>query len=127
MFESVKVMDLESKVIKLEVKIEDQDKLIKGKTETIDGLQKEIKNLKEDHAIALERKTQSVDMAVQKATKQLRDEVQTLTIAKNGAEKEAAMLTKAFENLGFDVKDMKDILNKLVDGVVSKNQIQLVK
>lgn len=37
------------------------------------------------------------------------------------------VLEKAFENMGFDVKDMKDILNKLVDGIVSKNTIQLVR
>lgn len=41
--------------------------------------------------------------------------------------KEVEILEKAFENMGFDVKDMKEILNKLVDGVVSKNTIQLVK
>lgn len=46
----------------------------------------------------------------------------------NGCQKrEVEILKKAFENLGFDVKDMKGILNKLVDGIVSKNQIQLVK
>jgi len=41
--------------------------------------------------------------------------------------KEVEILTKAFDNMGFDVKDMKEILNKLVDGIVSKNQINLVK
>ena len=29
--------------------------------------------------------------------------------------------------MGFDVKDMKDILNKLVDGIVSKNEINVIK
>lgn len=41
--------------------------------------------------------------------------------------KEVEILNKAFENMGFDVKDMKEILNKLVDGVVAKNEIKLVK
>jgi CII-binding regulator of phage lambda lysogenization HflD len=41
--------------------------------------------------------------------------------------KEIEILRKAFENMGFDVKDMKDILNKLVDGIVSKNTINVVK
>lgn len=41
--------------------------------------------------------------------------------------KEVEILKKAFENMGFDVKDMKEILNKLVDGVVAKNEIKLVK
>jgi len=47
---------------------------------------------------------------------------------KNGIQaKEIEILTKAFENMGFDVKDMKAILDKLVDGIVSKNSINLVK
>ena len=37
------------------------------------------------------------------------------------------ILEKAFENMGFDVKDMKEILNKLVDGIVSKNTVNIVK
>lgn len=41
--------------------------------------------------------------------------------------KEVEILEKAFENMGFDVKDMKEILNKLVDGIVSKNTINVVK
>lgn len=41
--------------------------------------------------------------------------------------KEVEILEKAFENMGFDVKDMKDILNKLVDGLIAKNEIKLVK
>lgn len=41
--------------------------------------------------------------------------------------KEVSILEKAFENMGFDVKDMKDILNKLVDGVVAKNEIKVLK
>jgi hypothetical protein len=43
------------------------------------------------------------------------------------AKAENEILRKAFENMGFDVKDMKDILNKLVDGVVSKNEINIIK
>jgi uncharacterized protein (UPF0335 family) len=47
---------------------------------------------------------------------------------KNGIQaKEIEVLTKAFENMGFDVKDMKDILNKLVDGIVSKNTVNVLK
>ena len=42
-------------------------------------------------------------------------------------EAEIKMLRGAFENLGFDVKDMKGILDKLVEGLISKNAIQLVK
>lgn len=41
--------------------------------------------------------------------------------------KQVEILERAFENMGFDVKDMKEILNKLVDGVIAKGQIQLLK
>lgn len=41
--------------------------------------------------------------------------------------KEISILEKAFENMGFDVKDMKDILDQLVKGIVSKNTINVVK
>lgn len=37
------------------------------------------------------------------------------------------ILEKAFENLGFDVKDMKAILDKLVDGIVSGNTVNVIK
>jgi predicted nuclease with TOPRIM domain len=118
------VHDLKDKVSDLEKLLEKSDK---SHAEQVEKFEKQIRVLAEDHVIAMERKQASIDLTVQKATKELNAKVQELTIAKNSAEKEAAMLNKAFENLGFDVKDMKDILNKLVDGVVSKNTIQLVK
>ena len=50
-----------------------------------------------------------------------------LTTEKEVADQKILYLEKAFENLGFDVKDMKDILNKLVDGLVSKNEINIIR
>lgn len=41
--------------------------------------------------------------------------------------KEISIIEKAFDNMGFDVKDMKGILDQLVKAVVSKNEIKLVK
>lgn len=87
----------------------------------------QIKRLEEDNKIAIYRVKAEQDLVVQKATKTLEDKVQKLTIESEGYKKEKEILTQAFKNLGFDVKDMKEILNKLVDGIVSKNQIQLVK
>lgn len=87
---------------------------------------KEIKNLTDTFELGIELKDNEVEDKVYKATKKLREDL-AVSVAKEGlATKEVEILTKAFENLGFDVKDMKDILNKLVDGVVSKNQIQLL-
>lgn len=88
---------------------------------------RQIKNLQEDNKIAIDRIKAEQDIVIQKATKTLEDKIQKLTIESEGYKKEKEILTQAFKNLGFDVKDMKEILNKLVDGIVSKNQIQLVK
>ena len=59
----------------------------------------------------------------------LRIEKETLElqIENNKLKSKAEVLENAFESLGFDVKDMKDILNKLVDGIVSKNEIKVIK
>lgn len=54
-------------------------------------------------------------------------DLRELITQKEIAEQKILYLEKAFENLGFDVKDMKDILNKLVDGLVSKNEINIIR
>ena len=41
--------------------------------------------------------------------------------------KEISIIEKAFDNMGFDVKDMKGILDQLVKAIVSKNEIKIVK
>jgi cell division protein FtsL len=50
-----------------------------------------------------------------------------LKLENNTLKEKVKVLENAFETLGFDVKDMKDILNKLVDGIVSKNEINVIK
>ena len=70
--------------------------------------QRLIDNLKEDHKIAMERKVNEQDIVVQKATKTLEDKLQKLTIESEGYKKEKEILTQAFKNLCFDVKDMKE-------------------
>lgn len=89
--------------------------------------EKEIINLKKDHEVIINRKEAEVDVKVSTAVKEKDTKIAKLELENGNYKKEVEILTKAFENLGFDVKDMKEILNKLVDGIVSKNQIQLVK
>ncbi len=72
-------------------------------------------------------KDTSVREAVEAVTDKLKQENTTLRIEKERASDRAAMLEKAFENLGFDVKDMKDILSKLVDGLIAKHEINVIK
>lgn len=41
--------------------------------------------------------------------------------------KELEVYTKAFENMGVDVKDMKEIMSELIKGIVSKNTVSVIK
>lgn len=88
---------------------------------------REVDNLKKDHALEMRRAESAIDVKVSEKAKEDRLKIAKLELENGNYKKEVEILTKAFENLGFDVKDMKAILNKLVDGVVSKNTIQLVK
>ncbi len=91
------------------------------------NFKKEIENLKKDQEILLKRKDQEIENKIHEATQTLKKEVQSLTIENNNNKKEVEIMTTAFKNVGFDVKDMKAILDKLVEGVVSKNTINVVK
>lgn len=103
---------------------------------------RDTKILKQDHERAIAQKDRemgeadrraqvdkdtSVREAVEAATDELKKENTNLTIEKERAADRAAMLEKAFENMGFDVKDMKEILGKLVDGLIAKHEINVIK
>jgi len=90
-------------------------------------LQQEIKQIKKDFESdkkILERELQiKISQAVESKDKEFNVAKQENAVLK----KEVDILEKAFENMGFDVKDMKEILNKLVDGIISKNEINVIK
>jgi uncharacterized protein (UPF0335 family) len=100
---------------------------VKDLETSLDKITSEKSNLVKDHDLIIRRKDLEVDVKVSEATKELNAKVQKLELENGNYKKETQILTDAFKNLGFDVKDMKEILNKLVDGIVSKNTIQLVK
>ena len=81
---------------------------------------------KEDNKITVERMQASIDTQIIKATEVLTKKIAQLELEKGNALKEVEILTKAFSNLGFDVKDMKGILDKLVEGIISKSKIQII-
>lgn len=81
-----------------------------------------ITKLKQQHTDDLARISSNNDVVLQERTKTLNDSIVELSVKTQTQAKEIEMYTKAFENLGFDVKDMKDILNKLVDGLIAKNE-----
>ena|ERR1700749_1705701 len=68
-----------------------------------------------------------IDIKVSEKVKQTVDENNALKQENAVMKKEISILEKAFENMGFDVKDMKDILDQLVKGIVSKNTVTVVK
>lgn len=72
--------------------------------------------LQNEHHIAINK-------AIEEAVKiQKNLEIENATL-----KKEVEILNKAFENMGWDVKDTKSILDKLVDGIVGKNTINVIK
>lgn len=113
--------------------------------EYVDGLKKEIKSLnnmidelnilngreltkiKFDHELEIKKLTNEVE---QKVDEKVKDTLTRLTITEQEnavVKKELEVYNKAFENMGMDVKDVKDVVNKLVDGLVAKSEIKLVK
>jgi len=117
------------KIIEEKKKIYDEEiaALKKKYDKKIADMIKEEDDKEKDNKIILARKDFEVDNKISAAVKEVTVERDNMKMDLNNKTKEVEILTKAFENLGFDVKDMKDILNKLVDGVVSKNSIQLIK
>jgi len=83
-------------------------------------LEYKIEQLKEE--ASLSRKTQDslTEAKIAEMVLEYRVEAETAT-AQN------AILRTAFDTMGFDVKDMKGILDKLVDGLISKNEINVIR
>lgn len=99
----------------------------KSELETRKDHEREIDNLEKDHEVVMKRKDAELDVKVSEKAKAQTEKIAKLELENGNYKKEVEILTKAFENMGFDVKDMKEILNKLVDGIVSKNTINVVK
>jgi len=111
------IKNLEEKVVELE-------RTLRLNTE---DYHRSVDSLKEDLDVKMQLKDHTIDMGIDEAKK---ESLKSLTEVQTKNEvliKENEILTKSFENMGFDIKDMKGILNKLVDGVISKNQIKVIK
>ncbi len=113
-----------TEVKRLEGEIERLEKLNR---EDGDDNERRIDNLEKDHEVIMNRKDAEVDVKISAAVKEKDTKIAKLELENGNYKKEVEILTKAFENLGFDVKDMKEILNKLVDGIVSKNTVNVIK
>lgn len=100
---------------------------LKCAQDEVSTLKTKLANIQDDYETKLKKKDNELELDVYEKTKELRNANDGLRIENNKLKAETDILKKAFENMGFDVKDMKEILNKLVDGIVSKNTVQLVK
>ena len=87
----------------------------------------DIEEIKRTHASEVRIKDNEFQMKINEAIEGTAQELRLVRQENAVLKKEVEILTKAFENMGFDVKDMKEILNKLVDGIVGKNQINVIK
>ena len=67
------------------------------------------------------------ELAAKEREVAIKEETSDLKLKNGVLESENAILKTGFANLGFDVKDMKSILNKLVEGIISKNEINVIK
>lgn len=112
-------MSFFTKEVIKEVEVED--------TSRIEELERKIKILKEDHESEERLAENEFVIRLSKATRKKEEENIELKEENAVLKSKVEILEKAFENMGFDVKDMKDILNKLVDGIVSKNGINVIK
>lgn len=120
MFNKEKLKELEKRFEKKKKYVKDLEREIEDRIKKVDYQEELFEN-----RLSLEKSL--IKQKVLDKTRYLKDEVTILEIEKNALQAENDILNKAFKNLGFEVKDMKDILNKLVDGVVSKNQLQVIK
>lgn len=67
------------------------------------------------------------ELAVKEREVAIKEETADLKLKNGVLESENAILKTGFANMGFDVKDMKGILNKLVEGIISKNEINVIR
>lgn len=117
-----------AEMLKLQNELKEYKKKVEKEIEEINyDNDKNVENIIEDYKIKLTRKEQEVENKIHIATKELKEKLDKLTIENNNNKKEVEIMTTAFKNVGFDVKDMKGILDKLVEGMVSKNTINVVK
>ena len=103
---------------------EDYDRKIKNLAEDYN---REIEQIKKDYDSGKKILLSEIDTKIGNAVKDRETENNTLKQENAVLKKEVSILEKAFENLGFDVKDMKGILDKLVEGIISKNEINIIK
>jgi uncharacterized membrane protein YqiK len=92
-----------------------------------------IEDIQREHVIEIATKTrentqlkESQEHEIAKKTAELSQQLVDAKRDKEIAEAKSNMLDKAFENLGFDVKDTKEIIEKLIVALGQKHTVQMV-
>lgn len=107
--------------------IDEAYKANKDLTEEIIDLKSKITRMEDDHKLAFRNNDLTLDIMIAEATASLIKENTALKIDNANYKKESEVLTTAFKNMGFDVKDTKEMMDKLVTGLIEKNKIQVIK
>lgn len=92
-----------------------------------ESAKREIERLKEKASDESRRRDALESTILAEKTNELKKKADDETNKRVILESEVSMYKSAFENMGFDVKDMKEILNKLVDGIIEKSTINVIK
>ena len=124
-----------------EVKVQDETKIkeLEQQIKTIkEENERELSLLKEDNERAVNKIIEDYESKERISKDELKikineaianTETENTKLKEENAvlKKEISIIEKAFDNMGFDVKDMKGILEQLVKAIVSKNEIKIVK
>lgn len=122
------IKELKSKIKQLECKDDERNRNHSIVIQDIERKHKiEVEDIIRSHTNETNKLKFEAEKSAQTALSASTEAKKKLEIENGVLTKEVEILRKAFANMGFEVKDMKEILNKLVDGVVSKNTINVVK
>jgi hypothetical protein len=86
-----------------------------------------IARLKDECEYSIECLKAGLELKVSQKTQALNKANQALTIENGVLKKEVEILNKAFESMGYDVKDTKEIIGKLVEALATKNTVNVLK
>lgn len=108
-------------------KIQELDEANKFIIERNKELVSDLKIAEENYTYKIDNLNKSLKLKIEQATRDKELENDKLKLQVAVCEKENQILKEAFKNMWFEVKDMKSILDKLVDGIVWKNIVNIVK
>lgn len=124
MFNTDKIKSLQNDIARLEKRNEEN---LKEYNDIIARLQRANEIAAEDRALEQKRDELATANKITEATAELKKENTKLQIELGQIKKENEVMTKAFENMGFDVKDSKEMMSDLIKALGVKNQVQVIK